>query len=445
MAWGRDRGLGGLRGTAAGRPLGGPRGMAAGRPLGLEPVRPIGFGGGRTAFPSIRPASLWRRAWARDSLLRHVDWLLVLAVLGLSAVGIVLVWSATAPGLVQAGADPHTYLDKQVLVVVLGLTLMVGVSLLDYRVLRMIAPFAYGAALLGLLAVLSPLGTTINGSHSWIPVLGGFQVEPSEYAKLGLILIVALIFASSRGRGSRLSGGRPGWRSLALVLACTAPVLGLVLVEPDLGVVVILVVITAAMIAVSGIGLRWLAALSAAGALGVIAVLKLHVLKSYQVGRLTSFLHPPANPTGIGWQAYQAKIAVGSGGMFGQGLFHGQLVAGSFLGSYSYQGTDFIFAVAGEELGFVGGAVIVFLLGLVIFRAVRIASRADDMFGLLVASGVAVWFAVQSFINIGMTIGVAPITGIPLPFVSYGGSAMFADMLAVGALQAVHRRHRVFA
>ena len=366
-----------------------------------------------------------------------MDWILVLAVLGLSLIGTLLVWSATAPGLRQVGANPHAYLDRQLLVVVIGLALMVGVSLIDYQVLRMIAPFAYAAGCLALLAVLSPLGTTILGSHSWIPLPGGFQIEPSEYAKIGLIMMIALIFGAEGERS-----GRPGTRSLALAVACSVPVIGLVLAEPDLGVVVVLVVITAGMIALSGVRLRWLALLGAAGALGLVAVLKLHLLKAYQVGRLTSFLHP--SPTGTGYQAYQAKIAIGSGGMFGQGLFHGQLTAGSFFGSYSFQGTDFIFAVAGEELGFVGCATIVVLLGLVIFRAVRIAARADDAFGLLVAAGVAIWFAVQAFINIGMTIGIAPVTGLPLPFVSYGGSALFADMIAIGLLQSVHRRHRVF-
>jgi rod shape determining protein RodA len=405
---------------------------------GLDPVRPgFGFRGGKTALPTLRSPSMWRRALAKDSTLRHVDWILVLAVLGLSLIGTLLVWSATAPGLRQAGANPHAYLDRQLLVVVIGLALMVGVSLIDYQVLRMIAPFAYAAGCLALLAVLSPLGTTILGSHSWIPLPGGFQIEPSEYAKIGLIMMIALIFGAEGERS-----GRPGTRSLALAVACSVPVIGLVLAEPDLGVVVVLVVITAGMIALSGVRLRWLALLAAAGALGLVAVLKLHLLKAYQVGRLTSFLHP--SPTGTGYQAYQAKIAIGSGGMFGQGLFHGQLTAGSFFGSYSFQGTDFIFAVAGEELGFVGCATIVVLLGLVIFRAVRIAARADDAFGLLVAAGVAIWFAVQAFINIGMTIGIAPVTGLPLPFVSYGGSALFADMIAIGLLQSVHRRHRVF-
>ena len=367
-----------------------------------------------------------------------MDWVLVLVVLALSLIGTLLVWSATSPGLAQSGANTHAYLEKQLLVVAIGLILMAGVSLLDYRILRILAPFAYAAGVLGLLAVLSPLGATILGSHSWIPLPGGFQVEPSEYAKIGLILMIALIFGSALDRAPR-----PGLRELGLALACSVPVIGLVVAEPDLGVVVVLVVITGGMIALSGVRLRWLAALVGAGVLAVYAVLNLHLLKAYQTGRLTAFLHPSANSQGTGWQALQAKIAIGSGGMFGQGLFHGQLTAGSFLGSYSFQGTDFIFAVAGEELGFAGCVTIVVLLGLLTFRAVRIAARADDMFGLLVASGIAIWFAVQSFINIGMTVGITPVTGIPLPFVSYGGSAMFADMIAVGLLQSIHRRHHV--
>jgi rod shape determining protein RodA len=408
---------------------------------GLEPVRPaLGFRGVKTAVPALRSPSLWRRAVARDSTLRHVDWILILAVLALSLLGTLLVWSATAPGLSQAGANPHSYLEKQLLVVVIGLVMMTGVTLIDYRVLRMLAPFAYAAGLLGLLAVLSPLGTTINGSHSWIPLPGGFQIEPSEYAKLGLIMMIALIFGAAGERSAR-----PGLRPLALAAASTVPAIGLVLAEPDLGVVVVLVVISGGMIALSGVGLRWLALLAGGGALAVFAVLQLHLLKAYQLARLTSFLHPGADTSGNNYQAFQAKIAIGSGGMFGQGLFHGQLTAGSFLGSYSFQGTDFIFAVAGEELGFIGCATIVVLLGLVIYRAVRIAARADDAFGLLVAAGIAIWFTIQAFINIGMTIGIAPVTGLPLPFVSYGGSALFADMIAIGVLQSIHRRHRVFS
>ena len=215
----------------------------------------------------------------------------------------------------------------------------------------------------------------------------------------------------------------------------------LVVVEPALGVAMVLVVVTATLIVLSGTRLRIIAALVAA--VGVVVALAggLHLLKSYQLTRFTSFLHPSADLAGAGYNAAQAKIAVGSGGMFGEGLFHGQLVAGNFVPS---QQTDFIFTVAGEELGFVGTITIVVLLGIVIVRAIRIAARTDDLFGMLIASGVAIWFAFQSFVNIGMTIGIMPITGLPLPFVSYGGSAIFADMIAIGMLQSVRRHHSVF-
>jgi rod shape determining protein RodA len=212
--------------------------------------------------------------------------------------------------------------------------------------------------------------------------------------------------------------------------------------EPDLGVVIIMLLLLAGLIALSGLRLRWLAGLGAAGAVTVLAVLNLHLLKAYQLRRLTSFVNPAADPQGTGYNAAQAKIAVGSGRMFGQGLFHGQLIGGNFVPE---QHTDFIFAVAGEELGFVGCAVIIGLLAILLLRTLRIAARADDQFGMLMASGIAIWFAVQSFINIGMTIGIMPVTGLPLPFVSYGGSAMFADMIAIGALQAVHRHRTVFS
>ena len=389
------------------------------------------------AFSGRRPRSLLARAFARNSPLRHMDWLLVVVVLGLSAIGILLVWSATQPSLLAAGADPRTYLKKQLLNVAIGLVLMVGVSLVDTRQLRTWVPLFYGATVLGLLAVLTPIGSDINGAHAWISLPGGFQVEPSEFAKVALILGIARIFSPARPRTS----GGPRVRSLFIALACAAPLIGLVIIEPALGVALVLVVVTATMIVLSGLRLRILAALAGLVAVTIAAAGGLHLLKSYQLTRFTSFLHPAADLAGAGYNAAQAKIAVGSGGMFGQGLFHGQLVAGNFVPS---QQTDFIFTVAGEELGFVGTIVIVFLLGVVIVRALRIATRADDLFGLLVASGIAMWFAFQSFVNIGMTIGIMPITGLPLPFVSYGGSAVFADMIAIGLLQSVHRRRTVF-
>jgi rod shape determining protein RodA len=409
-----------------GRPTSyGPRGLTAPRP---------------GAFAARRPRSLLARAFARNSPLRHMDWILVVVVLGLTAIGTLLVWSATQPGLLAAGQDPRTYLKKQLLNVAIGLVLMIGVSLVDTRQLRTWAPFFYGGTVLALVAVLTPLGSVVNGARAWFSLPGGFQIEPNEFAKLALILVIAMTFSTRVQTSSAASSG-PRVRALFITLACAAPLIGLVVIEPALGVALVLVMVTATMIVLSGLRLRVIATLTAVVAVTIAAAGGLNLLKDYQLTRFTSFLHPSQDLAGAGYNAAQAKIAVGSGGMFGQGLFHGQLVAGNFVPS---QQTDFIFTVAGEELGFVGTIVIVFLLGVVILRALRIATRADDLFGLLVASGVAMWFAFQSFVNIGMTIGIMPITGLPLPFVSYGGSAIFADMIAIGLLQSVHRRHTVF-
>ncbi len=375
--------------------------------------------------------SLLPGALAKDSPLRKYDWVLLVAVVGLSLIGTLLVYSATQPS-----ADPRSYLVKQLINVALGLILMVAVSLLDYRQIRLLAPVVYAVAVLGLVAVLSPLGTSVNGAKAWINLPAGFQVEPSEFAKIGLVLVIAVVFSELRD-GGRIPGPKQAAGGLALALI---PVV-LVEREPALGVIILLLLMTFGMIALSGLRLRWVAAMAAVAAIAVLAVFKLHLLRAYQLDRLTAFLHPQTDPTGIGYETIHSKIMIGSGGLFGTGFLHGSLVTASFVPN---QQTDFIFSVAGEEVGFVGCAVIIALLGLLIFRALRIATRADDQFGLLAASGIALWFGLQAFINIGMTIGIMPVTGLPLPFVSYGGSAMFADMIAIGVLQSVHRRHQVF-
>jgi rod shape determining protein RodA len=386
----------------------------------------------RTPSFGQKRRSLLLGALAKDSPLRKYDWVLLVAVVGLSLIGTLLVYSATQPS-----ADPRSYLVKQLINVALGLILMVAVSLLDYRQIRLLAPIVYAVAVLGLVAVLSPLGTTVSGAKAWINLPAGFQVEPSEFAKIGLVLVIAVVFGELRD-----SGRIPGPKNAAGVLALALVPVVLVEREPALGVIILLLLMTFGMIALSGLRLRWVAALVVAGALAVLAVFRLHLLRAYQLDRLTAFLHPGADPTGTGYETIHSKIMIGSGGLFGTGFLHGPLVTASFVPN---QQTDFIFSVAGEEVGFVGCAVIIALLGLLIFRALRIATRADDQFGLLVASGIALWFGLQAFINIGMTIGIMPVTGLPLPFVSYGGSAMFADMIAIGVLQSVHRRHQVFA
>jgi rod shape determining protein RodA len=397
-----------------------------------------GFGPslGRRRGAGARLRGLARRAFARKSPLRHLDWILLAAVLALSLIGTLLVWAATEPGLAKAGEDTRTYLMKQLLNIALGLAFMVAVALLDYRKLRLYAPVLYGVSCLGLLIVLTPLGSIVNGAYSWISLPGGFQIEPSEYAKLSIILMSAMLLGELR-QGEQ----RPRLRTAGIALAFAAVPIVLVEAEPDLGVVILMLALIVGLIALSGVRWYWLVAGTGAAAVAVVAVLNLHLIRAYQLDRLTVFLDPSADPRGTGYSAAQSKIAIGHGGWLGQGLFHGQLVSGNFVPE---QHTDFIFAVAGEELGFAGCIAIIALLALVLLRALRIAARADDQFGMLVASGVAIWFGVQSFVNIGMTMGIMPVTGLPLPFVSYGGSAIFADMIAVGALQAVYRHRTVF-
>jgi rod shape determining protein RodA len=424
------------------RGSGGPRlGQSAFR--GLAPVRLDGGSshrvglGARYRGPRGRLSEFGRRVFGRGSPLRHLDWVLLLVVLALSLLGTILIWSATAPTLQLQGLDPRTYFMKQLLNVAIGLVLMAAVSMLDYRQIRLLSPVVLVVSCLGLLVVLTPLGSVVNGAKSWISLPGGFQIEPSEYAKLSLILVGAMLLSEVRPGETR-----PRLRAVWLTVAVVAVPLVLVVAEPDLGVVMLMIALLVGLIALSGIRLRWLGLLVAVAAVGVTAVAKLHLLKAYQVSRLTSFLNPNADPRGTGYSASQSLIAIGSGGMHGQGLFKGQLIQGNFVPE---QHTDFIFSVSGEELGFVGSIVVLVLLAVLLLRALRIAYRADDQFGMLVAAGIAIWFGVQSFINIGMTIGIMPVTGLPLPFVSYGGSAIFADMIAIGALQAVYRRRVVFS
>jgi rod shape determining protein RodA len=376
------------------------------------------------------------RLVAHGGLARQLDWLLILVTIGLAVLGTLLVWAATAPMLRGAGLNPDSYLQKQVMWVVLGAIFLFVVSAMDYRRLRAYTPAVYALALLLLLAVLTPLGASVNGAKAWISVPGGFQIEPSEFAKLALVLSTAALLSQPRGRP-----GRATMKDVGLAVLAAAPLIALVEGEPALGVMLVLVFTLAGMVVVSGIRLYWVGGLVAAAAAGIYAVSALHLLRSYQLTRLTAFLHPHNDLSGAGYNGLQAKIAVGSGGMYGQGLFHGSFTGGNFVPSVQ---TDFIFTVAGEELGFVGSVVLIGLIGILIFRAIGIAQRADDMFGTLVASGVAVWFLFQSFVNIGMTIGIMPITGLPLPFVSYGGSAILADMIAVGLLQSVRRHHSLF-
>jgi rod shape-determining protein RodA len=382
-----------------------------------------------------------RRSWGRrmidrDSRLRRLDWPLLLAVVALSIAGSVLVWSATHAALIERGGDPQAFFKRHLLNVAIGFVLGGVVSMLDYRLLRAYAPILYVVSCVGLILVLSPVGATINGSHSWIVLGGGFQVQPSEFAKVGLVGLLAMILGEPRD-----GEVGPGQRDIVLALGLAGLPAVLILLQPDLGTTLVFAAVILGMLAIAGVRKGWLAGLGAAAFAGGFAVWWFGILKPYQIARFTAFANPAADPRGAGYNAQQARIAVGSGGLFGKGLFNGEQTTGHFVPE---QQTDFIFTVAGEELGFIGAAIILLLLGVVLWRGLRIATQAADLFGRLLATGAVCWFAFQTFENIGMTVGIMPITGLPLPFVSYGGSATFANMIALGLLQAVHLRRTPF-
>jgi rod shape determining protein RodA len=380
-----------------------------------------------------RRETLRERALDRDSPLRRLDWILVAAVLGLCVLGAACVWGATKPSLLAGGGDPNNYLKKDVLNVVIGVLLAFGAAIIDYRTLRAYTPILYGASIVGLLAVFA-VGSTINGSHSWISIGAGFEIQPSEFAKVAVIVGMAMLLSQERDNEVR-----PHTSDILAALGVAALPMLLILMQPDLGTTMVLTFVILGMIGLSNAPSRWVVGLLALGLLGALLVIKLHVLKGYQLDRFKAFTEP-ANATSAstyGYNTQQARIAIGHGGLFGQGLFHGSQTNGGFVPE---QNTDFVFTVAGEELGFVGAGAIVVLLGLVLWRALRIAARAEDAFGRLVAVGIVCWFGFQAFENIGMTLGIMPVTGLPLPFVSYGGSSMFADMIGIGLLQNVHLR-----
>ena len=377
-----------------------------------------------------RDAGLRERATGHDSALRRLDWVLALAVAALIGLGSLLVWSATRQRMLDADLDPQAFLKRHLINAVIGLTLASVAALVDYRSLQAYAPVVYLGACAGLVAVLTPLGSTINGAHSWIVLGGGFQVQPAEMAKVALVVGMAILLADQRD-------GEDGPRDtdVLLVLTLAAVPVALIMLQPDLGTVLVLVFIVLAVLAVSGAPARWICGLLVAGTVVCVTAVQVGVLDQYQVDRFAAFANPELDPRGVGYNTNQARIAIGSGGLWGKGLFEGSQTAGRFIPE---QQTDFIFTVAGEELGLVGASLLLALLGVVLWRGLRIASNSPDSFGRLVAAGVVAWFAFQSFVNIGMTLGIMPVTGLPLPFVSYGGSAMFANLVAVGLLQNVH-------
>ncbi|MEV7733247.1 MULTISPECIES: rod shape-determining protein RodA [unclassified Streptomyces] len=373
----------------------------------------------------------WTRLLARDSLARRLDWPILFSALALSMIGSILVFSATRNRTEINQGDPYYFLIRHLMNTGIGFALMIGTVWVGHRTLRTAVPLLYGASLFLLLLVLTPLGSTVNGAHSWIVIGGGFSLQPSEFVKITIILGMAMLLAARVDAGDK---PYPDHRTVLQALGLAAVPMLIVMLMPDLGSVMVMVIIVLGLLLASGASNRWVFGLLGAGAAGAIAVWQLHILDEYQIARFAAFANPSLDPAGVGYNTNQARIAIGSGGLTGAGLFHGSQTTGQFVPE---QQTDFVFTVAGEELGFVGAGLIIVLLGVILWRACRIARETTELYGTIVAAGIVAWFAFQSFENVGMTLGIMPVTGLPLPFVSYGGSSMFATWVAVGLLQSI--------
>jgi rod shape determining protein RodA len=371
----------------------------------------------------------------KSSVLSGFDPVLTGAVAALLVIGTLLVYAATREWYSANGLDPQYYLKRHVINIIIGLALAWGTTIIDYRLLRAYTPYIWGLGVFGLLFVLIPgVGSEVNGAKAWIRLPAGFQIQPAEIAKISIIIGIAMLL-SERTHNS----DEPTNQDVLKALGVAAIPILLILAQPDMGTVFIISASVVTMLAVSGAPTRWIIGLILLAVIGGFVATKAGVISDYQVKRLQSFVDPNADSQGAGYQLRQARITVGSGGLIGTGLFDGPQTNGRFVPE---QQTDFIFTVAGEELGFLGSGLIVILLFTILMRGFGIARRSTDPYGTLVCTGVIAWFAFQIFENIGMTLGLMPMTGVPLPFLSYGGSSMFANLIGFGLLQNVHASHR---
>jgi len=358
---------------------------------------------------------------------RHVDAALVGCIGAVSSLGVLMVYSATrGPG--ENEAFDTTYLKKQLVFMLLGVGVMVLTALIDYRHVRDWAIPLYAGVVLLLIAVVSPLGSASKGTQAWFQ-LGSFQLQPSEFSKLGLIVGLAAVLSQFRGEIDL--------RRLFTGLVIAGLPLGLIMLQPDLGTGLVLVAITLGMLLVGGSRPRHMIALILLGALGTFFVLNSNLLQDYQKQRLTSFLDQQEGLQREAYNLNQSKSAIAAGGLAGEGLFQGTQTRLNYVPE---QHTDFIFTAVGEQLGLLGSGTLLALFSIIVWRVWRTAQLARDSFGSLVCAGVLSLFVFQIFQNVGMTMGIMPITGIPLPFVSYGGSSTIAEFAAMGIVLNVHMR-----
>ncbi len=377
------------------------------------PRRGVGISGSARRTPAA--------AW------RHIDLGLALATIGVASFGLLMIYSATRDKLIAQGLDPGYYLKRQVAFVLVGIVVMGVVASIDYRRLKDFAPAFYVASVVALVLILSPLGKKSKGAQAWFQI-GAYQLEPSEFAKIAVIVGLAGICASYKGR--------LGGRELMVVLGLAAVPLALIYRQPDLGTALVIGAILVGVLLVGGLQTRHLAVLVVVGVVAVVAVLHFGALKQYQRDRLTAFLDSNSNVQAT-YNLNQSKITISSGGISGKGLFKGSQTNLSYVPE---QQTDFIFTAVGEQLGLVGSALLLSLFVLIVWRTWRAATTARDPTGTLICVGVLAMLVFQIFQNVGMTMGIMPITGIPLPFMSYGGSSIVTAFAAVGLVLNVHMR-----
>ena len=378
------------------------------------------------------PAAGGRFREERDPWWFVVDPLLILSVMAITAMGALLVYSATRGPATELDPADTSFLTRQILFAVVGAGFGLFAALINIERIRSLVGVAY-IATLGLLFGVVLFGADINGTQAWYRV-GGFTFQPSEPGKLVLIITLATVF----------SGDRVGFQRMAAGLLLAGVPIGLILLQPDLGTVLVYIVITAVMITMSNISMRLILLLVLAAITAITMIFTSDVLEDYQKDRLTVFVLDDeavaelgADAVRVAYNAEQSQIAIGNGGLTGTGLFQGTQTSSNLVPE---QQTDFIFSVAGEELGFRGAAILLVLFAVVVLRIWRVAVRASDEFDRLLAVGVMSMFVFQVFQSAGMTMGMMPVTGIPMPFVSYGGSSMLTSMIAIGLILGVYRR-----
>jgi len=359
-----------------------------------------------------------------------VDRPLLVGMIALGATGLTAIYSATRNALANAGYNPHYYLERQTVFVMLGVALMFVISRLDYRRFEMATTFLYVGTLLSLMGVFV-LGSSQLGATRWY-VFGPIQIQPSEFA------VLAVILAMSTYCGRRPEG-LSSFDVRRMLIMMGIPLL-LIFVQPDMGTAIIMTLTGATIMIVAGVPPRFMVLISVIGSLVMVAFVYIGAIHRYQILRLISFLHQNSSDKNLQSLIYDvanAKSAIGAGGLFGAGMFNGLQTN---LGYVPEQRTDFIFTAIGEQFGLIGTVGVVLLLGFVAWRIYVVARDAKEPLGRLLCVGIFVFFSFSCFQNIGMTLGIMPVTGIPLPLISYGGSSALVFFLCGGVVLSVSRR-----